>query len=360
MNILFVNASYYPEKNGTVTSIDYLGKEFEKIGIKTFYVVGGKKENKKIKKLRTIFYFKLPNKTLKKEKVYATIEKNFAKKLNKTIDPKKIDLVITRSHIFIKELKKLFPENKIMFILPALMNINKKFKQKIEIESNKKELKAVLKGIKIVTVSKNLKKQLEKIVKTNKIKVIYPGIDRERFKPGIDRENKIVFVGRISKEKNISELIKIFLKLKVSAKLEIIGNGPDFKIHSKKFKNNSNIIFLGEKNNPEKYLSTSKVFFLPSIYESFGNVLLESMASGTPCIAFKPSKKYETASDEIIVNGENGYLVKSESDAIKKIELILNNSKIWEKLSKNSIKTAKRFDWKKTSEEILKFSNDKG
>ena len=81
------------------------------------------------------------------------------------------------------------------------------------------------------------------------------------------------------------------------------------------------------------------------------------MASGLPCIAFKPDgKKIITASDEIITDGKTGFLVKDEKEMAEKIDLLLSNEKLREKMGKVARKGAEKYSWEKCAEEILKYS----
>ena len=66
---------------------------------------------------------------------------------------------------------------------------------------------------------------------------------------------------------------------------------------------------MGNRADVERFYSIADVFVLPSTYEGFGQVFLEAMASGVPCIGL--SSDYPNiivACDEIIRDGRTGYL----------------------------------------------------
>jgi glycosyltransferase involved in cell wall biosynthesis len=71
--------------------------------------------------------------------------------------------------------------------------------------------------------------------------------------------------------------------------------------------------FLGYTERVEEFLASADIFVLPSLYEPFGNALIEAMAAGLPSVALKPDmQKIRTASDEILENGVTGSFVSGE------------------------------------------------
>ena len=90
-----------------------------------------------------------------------------------------------------------------------------------------------------------------------------------------------IYVGRVAVEKNI----KAFLDLDLEGTKLIIGKGPDLDNLKKKFTND---IFLGERTNGElaSHFASSDVFVFPSKTDTFGIVVLESLACGTPVAAY--------------------------------------------------------------------------
>lgn len=108
----------------------------------------------------------------------------------------------------------------------------------------------------------------------------------------------ITYVGRLSTEKNIDLLINAFIKLnKVLAemietaptcRLVLVGEGPArsrLEEHTKGF----NVIFMGYQKgvNLAECYASSDIFAFPSHSETFGNVVLEAMASGLPVVGLR-------------------------------------------------------------------------
>jgi glycosyltransferase involved in cell wall biosynthesis len=125
------------------------------------------------------------------------------------------------------------------------------------------------------------------------------------------RINKILYVGRLSKEKGIFELVEgfeLFNKNFPSFKLDLVGDGHQRKNLSKfisKRNLSRQIKIIEWTNNINKYYKTSKMIILPSYFEGFGNVLIEALNFNLPCVATK-----NNGPKEILANGKYGFLMK--------------------------------------------------
>jgi len=168
--------------------------------------------------------------------------------------------------------------------------------------------------------------------------VINPGIDFNNFNVSQNKKNQYVIVSQLVPYKNIDLAIKAFNQNK--KKLFIIGNGPLFKKYSKM--SNDNIVLLGNVTNEErnKFLSESKALIFPGI-EDFGIVPLESMASGTPVIAYNKGGVKEYLEDKINGYTFNENTLDSLNECIIKFEKNIN-----------------RFESMEIRKSISKFSSD--
>jgi len=153
----------------------------------------------------------------------------------------------------------------------------------------------------------------------------------------------ILFVGRLVGTKGIMYLLKAFKSLSRDinhAYLLIIGKGP-MESEIMKFSSETGIIdrvILGgyiENHILPKYYSLSDVLVLPSLYESFGLVLCEAMASGLPVVA---SDRVGAAQD-LIKDGFNGRIVPAEDveSLAEALYSILRNPRVMEKMGRNSL-----------------------
>jgi UDP-glucose:(heptosyl)LPS alpha-1,3-glucosyltransferase len=210
----------------------------------------------------------------------------------------------------------------------------------------------------------------------NRVIVIPPGIDLKKFYPSKKDTNllkelnlpencKIILtVCRLSFEKNLEMLINSFNKISNdNVFLIIVGYGTQKEYLEglvKKLNLTKRVIFTGERNDIERFYRIADLFVLTSIYEGFGLVYLEAMATGIPCIGLKPDyPKIIVSSDEIINNGTTGLLVDpySVDDLTEKICKIIDDDDLKNKLGKNARRVCEeRYSWEKTVEKLLKES----
>ena len=157
-------------------------------------------------------------------------------------------------------------------------------------------------------------------------------LKKQKIDPYFEKNQFIVAIGRLTKQKNFKFLINCFQKLTNSQpnlKLVILGDGEEMQnlkrlIHTKNLENN--IFLLGHLQNVFKYLSRAKLFILSSLWEDPGWVLLEAAASNTLIL----SSDCKNGPSEIIDNNNAGqlYKVDNEQDFINKFNQIMSLDKI--------------------------------
>lgn len=129
-----------------------------------------------------------------------------------------------------------------------------------------------------------------------------------REQPELNRDNYILYVGRLEKQKGLEMLISAFCNLdNKDMKLIILGSGSLKDsilniINTKKMKHRIEI--LDYTNNTIEFYKKAKLTVLTSLYEGFPNVLIESISCGTPVVSFDmPSGARD------IIDDSNGILV---------------------------------------------------
>lgn len=134
------------------------------------------------------------------------------------------------------------------------------------------------------------------------------GVDIEIFEPDNQGPVDRIFlnVGRVSVEKNLEE----FYKLDLPGRKVQVGDGPELELYKKKY---PNVEFVGSKTGKElaKFYQQSSVMVFPSLKDTFGVVIIESMRSGTPVAAYPV-----TGPIDIIQPGLTGYMNNDLSQAV--------------------------------------------
>ena len=126
------------------------------------------------------------------------------------------------------------------------------------------------------------------------------GVDVQRFSPawrnaalrrawGCNEDSLVVlYVGRIAAEKNLALAIEAFQAIQgdcPKARFVLVGDGPERFHLQREF---PTFLFAGARVGQElsAHYASGDLFLLPSLTETFGNVVTEAMASGLPVIAF--------------------------------------------------------------------------
>ena len=200
--------------------------------------------------------------------------------------------------------------------------------------------------------SKKLKFHIEKHGFKNTAYLPYSiDIDLWKQKSKKIMSDKIIYVGRLEKEKGIFWLVKAFstvIKKIPSAELIIIGKGKEetnLKIFIKKLKLEKAIEFKGALNHSIiiKSYKDACISIVPSIYmEQFGITMIESMAMETPVIGSDIG-----GIPELIENDINGYLINvfDTKNLAEKMIFLLKNKKIAVRMGKEGRKKIeKNFD----------------
>ncbi len=160
-------------------------------------------------------------------------------------------------------------------------------------------------------------------IKEDKLKIFKRGVNRDKFNetfkdkefwkmfdPTYRGEKVIAYVGRVAKEKDLDTFVEVFelLKEERNIKFAIVGDGPYKYELEKVYKDR--IIFTGflEGEGLSKAYASADIFLFPSTTETFGNVVLEAMASGiVPLVPDVGGAK------EHITHGENGFIIKQNN-----------------------------------------------
>jgi glycosyltransferase involved in cell wall biosynthesis len=231
----------------------------------------------------------------------------------------------------------------------------------------------------IIAISETVKSHSQKYdwIKPKKIKVIYNGIDLEKFslidsRPGWDEnEVKIGFVGRIEESKGTEYLIKAFSEinkssLKLEIKLKIIGDGSQRKnleAMSERLGLKKRVEFLGTKDNQKEIYQEMDILAIPSLWEGLSITALEAMAAGVPIIASNVG-----GLREIVKNKKTGLLVEPRNpEALaEKIIWAAENYNLMRQMAEEAKKEVENFDieskakeYEKVYERLLEIKNNK-
>jgi glycosyltransferase involved in cell wall biosynthesis len=194
-------------------------------------------------------------------------------------------------------------------------------------------------------------------VELPRMKIWKRGIDTSLFSPlhkdsGLlkrltGNENPtIIFASRLVWEKNLETLFRIYTKIRdtgFEVNFLVVGDGIAKKASEIKMKD---AIFTGKLDHQALAVlyASSSLFLFPSVSETYGNVVLEAMASGLPCVIADGG-----GSADFIDQGINGFKCEpySEDDYVEKIMLILKNKELSGQFIDQGLQYSGQLNWEK-------------
>jgi D-inositol-3-phosphate glycosyltransferase len=214
---------------------------------------------------------------------------------------------------------------------------------------------------------------------TGKVAVVPAGVDTELFHPrdraavrrelglpGLDTPI-LLFVGRIERLKGIDTLLESVAVVSRTCtgrdlKVLIVGGGGQTEQENAELRRvvelhrelnlEEQVEFVGSK--PQEllplYYSAADITIMPSHYESFGLVAVESMASGTPVIASNVGGLSFT-----VKNGETGFLVPEENHfaLAEQVHALLKNSDLRLRMGEQATEHAQQYSWRNIAEQMV-------
>lgn len=170
-----------------------------------------------------------------------------------------------------------------------------------------------------VSFSRSQRKQMPEL---NWYANIYHGIDTSVFTFNPAPKNYLLYLGRVTEEKGVHFAIEAAkacnIPLLIAGRSTLNEGYWEKKIESQI--DGVNIRYVGEAQLSQKIelLQNAKALIFPTqADETFGLVMIEAMACGTPVIAWRNG-----AVPEVIQEGETGYIVENVDDAVKAIQQI--------------------------------------
>lgn len=188
-----------------------------------------------------------------------------------------------------------------------------------------------------------------------KIGIFKRGVDTELFSPdkreegfwtrklGIKKHQRVIlYVGRVSKEKGLDNFLYVAKCFPEDA-FAIVGDGPYRK--EIEVKRPKNVYLTGYMVGEElaKAYASSDVFLFPSETETYGQVVLEAMASGLPVIVSSKG-----ASHEHVQEGVNGLIATRPEEYVEALSLLLSNENLRKSMAQEALYSARRLDLRKS------------
>ncbi len=377
MRIGLFTDTYYPEINGVATSTQQLKKGLESFGHKVYVFAPVNpieyNEEENVVRKRSISFF-----LYRDRRVSVFSIKNAIREIEKL----NLDVVHSQTEFIMGHLARRCSEE---FNIPHIHTYHTVYEDYTHCfrfpGCNSEVIKNMVrkasrhlcnKADTIVVPTSKVKELLINYGVTKNIFVQPTGINYQKFsspnldtvemlkkKYNISSQNKIlVFAGRMSKEKNVMEIVEFLpeiLKIQYDTKLIIVGDGPEkpnIEKYIQKLGIENNVIMTGVVpwSEIENYYALGDIFVCASTSETQGLTYIEGLASGKPLLV-----RYDDCLKDVLVQGENGIGYNNKNEFIQGYFEIC---KSYDSMVEKSLKTAKKYSNITFAENMLSVYNN--
>ena len=279
----------------------------------------------------------------------------YLKKVEKIIKEKKYDVVIDYSSNLLK-----YNNFDIKVSVFAWIHFSLTFGEQLSTDKIEKYKKQYKKYDKILAICDTMKDEFVEIlgIDKNKVELVYNPINLEIIKEKAEdinpeyenylKEDYFLQVSRLTQQKQPEHLVDIYYKLKqrgIKEKLYFIGDGEKVELIKQKIKEynlENDVILLGQIENPYPFFKNAKLFVHTGRYEGLPTVLLESLAFGTPVVAYD----CPTGPKDILgKNSKYGALIplNDKDTFVEKVYELMNNNEKYENYKNQSLIRANDF-----------------
>lgn len=219
---------------------------------------------------------------------------------------------------------------------------------------HKRRLRSLLETDYVVAQSQFVRLSLESAgVDNDKIRVIPPGVDTERFQPdgSSDTESfRVLYVGQINVLKGIPYLLDAWSKFadQRDSTLDLCGGTS---ATMQRLLNRWDLSGVRRPGfvDPLPYYQEASVFIFPSLSDGFGKAPLEAMSCGCPVIVTE-----NTGMADLITDDQNGYVIPpGDTEAIEeRLEYLHANSGERKRVGEEARRTAEQYGWDRYVDEV--------
>jgi UDP-glucose:(heptosyl)LPS alpha-1,3-glucosyltransferase len=225
------------------------------------------------------------------------------------------------------------------------------------------EKMSVIHSRRFIAISNGIKRELMECygVPADKISVIPNGVNTDEFNPALKKEPRnrvrnlygirqddfvIIFPAHEFQRKGLTELIRVVAGIKMpSMKVLVVGRDAPrpFMALAEAEGCADRIIFAGSATRMGDFFNASDVLVFPTVYEPFGLIITEAMASGIPAVVSRSA-----GAAELITDGVDGLLIQNPRDVVeirRHILTLYNDVSLRKSMGAAARVTALKYSW---------------
>ncbi|MBE6903905.1 MAG: glycosyltransferase [Ruminococcaceae bacterium] len=351
LNIALFTDTYDPDINGVAISVETLRQSLEKLG-HNVYVIAPTENTKLMGIIHDGGVLRIPGVRLKYLYGYR-LSQPYSRKAQKILSELKLDVVHIHTEYTMRAFASFIAKKLHIPIIYTYHTMYEDYTHYITRGHFEKTARKIVRWLSrvmgntcafLVAPTNKTKRALIEYGVNKPITVIPTGIDfssfssasfskeeienaRDRY--GLSDKFVVIFLGRLAKEKNIDFLLKAMKKISTideNIVLLIAGYGPyeeELKALAEEYNVADKVIFAGKQNHEDVPLiyQCADVFASASESETQGITYIEALASGLPVLA-----KLDECIEDIVIDGQTGYIFKDEDEYIEKLLKIKNSS----------------------------------
>jgi glycosyltransferase involved in cell wall biosynthesis len=215
-----------------------------------------------------------------------------------------------------------------------------------------------------VAVSSRVATELQRLyaVPSSRIRVIYNGIDLQRFSRSAEARTAIrrqfnipqnarllLFVGHEFQRKGLAHVIGALDKLADDTWLLVVGSDNPAPYRKLAPRIQDRVIFAGARSDLPQLYSAADAFVLPTAYETFSLVCMEAMACALPVFATAAG-----GIEEYLKDGVNGFQIRMDAgDIASKLDAAFADPALMQRLREGAVATAKTYGWDRVGAQYI-------
>ena len=199
-------------------------------------------------------------------------------------------------------------------------------------------------------------------VPAERVRVIYNGIDLDRFQAsdeareqirhafGIPQDARLLlFVGHEFKRKGLAHVVEALALLDERYWLAVVGSDNPARYRKLAAGTEGRLVFCGARRDVAAFYAAADVFVLPTAYETFSLVCMEAMAAGLPVFATRVG-----GIEEYLRDGMNGFTIEQNAPSIaEKLRAAFEDAAAFAALRAGARATAQNFGWDSVAAKYL-------
>ena len=189
---------------------------------------------------------------------------------------------------------------------------------------------------------------------------VYDGADPRFFFPrrgtkGPSARAVVLYAGSLQPRKRVETVIEQAVR-RPEVEFRLAGRGETEQTCRALCERHAcgNVVFLGHLTPAQlgEQMREADVFLFPSVLEGHPQVLIQATACGLPSIAMSVYRP------DAVVHGETGFLVDDDRQLADKLDLLLQDQELRQKMSAAAVRSAQRFDWDRITKQWAEIFQD--